>query len=243
MAVEGRTRLPLHHLQRQSGRNFKLWKKDEDRASRRRRTRIPCPCNICWPIQTPLLRETVYVHYRRYARHPRARGHTEGDPYDSSDEEWDNHLRHAPDFGAQEFQPMDKDVPVQDMVADAFGVADNIADHAAHAEVRRNRNQEDEVWEAAMRDYAELVGEFDHPVYNSGSDEATNPPNGNAEVENHAMREDYYDPDIDVERIRLEEAARIPLYGGSTVSSLPATLILMNALRNSAVPNVCMTEV
>jgi hypothetical protein len=84
---------------------------------------------VCWPQETRLLLEIVFVHYRRFGRYPSRQGSSQGNDVNSSDEEWDDFVRwqYGPDYGGvqrQDLDAMDEDIPIHWVVEDAFGLAD-----------------------------------------------------------------------------------------------------------------------
>jgi hypothetical protein len=226
--------------ERRKARDLKLWRRDEERASRLRETRIQCHYPVCWPRQTRLLRETVFVHCRRFRRHPSRRGSSEGEDVDSSDEEWDDFIRqqYGPEYVGvkrEDLHAMDEDIPIHRVVEDAFGLADEF-----QAQARRNEeNVEEQAFEEARREYAKMAREDNlGNMHSEGSNEdlrymGDEDPGEQGE---HVQDDEIQEPEIrfnrglyedaDEERIRLEEASRIPLFSGASLSLLSFTLLI-----------------
>jgi hypothetical protein len=119
---------------------------------------MQCYYAVYWPRQTSLLWETVFVHYRRFGRHPSTRGHSESDHIDSSDEEWDDYISRyfGPDYGGvhgEVLHPMDEDIPIHRVVEDAFGLIEEIYVHARE----NDKDVEDREFDDVRGQYAEMA--------------------------------------------------------------------------------------
>jgi len=124
-------------------RDAKMWRRETERALRTGQSRSRCPCTLCL-FGRPLLRTTQATHLRDFGRHPRKRLQPQGEPRDSSDEEWEaayaaldpvfqcgwgNRITEGNEVGAQ-------------LVRDVFEAADEMHDNAM-SEMEGNTEVED----------------------------------------------------------------------------------------------------
>jgi hypothetical protein len=141
---------------------------------------------------------------------------------DDSDNEWDSYIqRQYGEIAVQRPQPQRDPgaahVDLENMIQQTFGMWDEIANAVDEAENAR-------------------VGAPEEPAENDGYDgvDDTEIPWGDPD-DLHQSASAEYD--------RLREAARIPLYQGSAMTTMEATTILLNILREGGVSNVVISEV
>lgn len=77
MEGEANHRLPLNDPMRIQQRDYKLWGRDEARATRDGKRAYKCPCNLCGGRRREMHRRTIYRHWKALGRHNSLRGWTE----------------------------------------------------------------------------------------------------------------------------------------------------------------------
>ena len=196
----------------------------------------------------------------------------QGDDHNSSDEEWDSHIgRHARAFlGLDEPVAeiaLDEDVGIGRMVRNAFARADDIHSRASQSECTSVNEPDDSPTDCDMADPAEDGEDNVHGAGNSTPDypdpEDGAPPDDNASDSfPDGSGNDDWDPydgtpsdGEDLEELlgqipadrtgsnpEMDVAATLPLYEGSTLSMLCATLLIVNCCKTHGVSNMFMNE-
>lgn len=159
---------------------------------------------------------------------------TQGVPCDDSDDEWDSYVREeygarGPGTAINHGDDVDRGLDMLEMVEHAFHVYDGLA-----GGIGINKTQEDE-------EYLEEV--LPEPMREDGSQMQAEEENG--------LEQDAKRPDDDLDAMLeaptsvwelLESSATTPLYARASLTTLGATLILLNSLRTHGASNVLINE-
>ena len=196
----------------------------------------------------------------------------QGDDHDSSDEEWDSHIgRHARAFlGLNEPVAeiaLDEGVGIGRMVRNAFARAD---DYHIRASTSASPSLTDpcdvpddcDMAEAAGDGEGDVHGAANSPPDFSGSFENAPPDDNSSDSSTYYSSDNEGDPSDgtpsdgeDLEDLlgqippdrsgtnpEMDIAATLPLYEGSTLSMLCATLLIVNCCKTHGVSNMFMNE-
>ena len=158
-----------------------------------------------------------------------------GVPCDESDDEWDSYMREefgarGPGTGAEDGNGMDTGLEMLELVEHAFQVYDGLAGGIG---VNEGDIEEDDI----------------HEVLHDPVVEEEPNVGGQRQEEGYEHDTDMADDDLEAmelvppsQRELLEASATTPLYAGASLTSLGATLILLNCLRTHGASNVLVNE-
>ncbi|KAG0597430.1 hypothetical protein M758_UG337700 [Ceratodon purpureus] len=220
-------REPINAPGRIASRDAKLLNREQHWAETNNYYLVKCKCNIC--VGSPASKRSpamARAHLSDFGRHPYFRGQTQGIPPDSSDEEWDSHIKEEYGrFGRARL--LREAAPVTDANMNITGLVQN----AFHWYEEMSRDAEE------FRVPIENPPDSDPPPpphvpeqYDEESDEDGVPPAN--------QEEDY----TSAAQRMLEESSHTLLYAGSCMSSLSATMILLQACRTHKCSSTFITE-
>jgi hypothetical protein len=215
-------KFPLNDDRRERLRDDRLWVRTVQRANLFNIKRVHCPCCECQG-RSKLLLPKVREHLIRHGRDPTFRVWKGPDMRDSSDEEWQEHMRRSNQRPSQRLDPQ---VNTRGMVENAF------IEEPLPEEV-------EEIVRAVVTD-AFIVGDSVTEECREGSSggDGGNLPDPVASSDEEVDTEgngDRFDPAM------LEEAIQ-ELYAGSRSTKLAATILLMNLCTVHGVSNNFVDE-
>jgi hypothetical protein len=215
-------KFPLSDLRRQNLKDDQLWVREVQRLTFFNLRKMHCPCSKCQGRRKLLVR-TVREHLILKGRDPNFRVWKDPGATDSSDEEWEGHMRTC---NQQLPVELDSQVDTRDMVDNAFLEEPLLPDveEIVHDVVTSAFDLGDVVHEECN----DSLGEGD--AANLSEHGVTSC----KDVEGHETS-DHFDPTM------LEEAIQ-ELYEGSRNTKLAATILLMNLCTVHGVSNNFVDE-